>query len=137
MREGFAGEILATEPTAEIAKLILADSAHIQVEEAAYRTRKARRRGGDPVQPLYDMGDVLDSIAAFRRTVDYGTPVQLTEQVEAVFYDAGHILGSAFIEVRTPERTILYSGDLGNRHQPIVRDPSDPPKVDAASTEST
>ena len=137
VREGFSGEIVATEPTTAIAKLILADSAHIQVEEASYRTRKARRRGGDPVEPLYDMGDVLDSLNAFRRTAEYGVPVPLGKGVEAIYHDAGHILGSAFIELRTPGRTILYSGDLGNRDQPIVRDPADPPKADVVLIEST
>lgn len=137
VKEGFVGEVVTTPPTAEIAKVILADSAHIQVEEASYRTRKARRRGEEALPPLYDVGDVLDSLDAFRRRVPYEQPVALKNGVEAVFHDAGHILGSATIELRAEGKTLLYSGDLGNRHQPIVRDPSDPPRANAVIIEST
>ena len=137
VRDGFAGEIVCTPPTAEIAKLMLADSAHLQVEEAAYRARKARRRGEGAEGPLYDMGDVLMAISAFRRPVSYGEEIELGSDVSTVFHDAGHILGSANIEVRSEGKTIVYSGDVGNRDQPIVRDPSVPPKADAVLIEST
>jgi len=137
VREGFAGEILATPATAEIARLMLADAAHIQVEEAAYRARKARRRGERVEAPLYDMGDVLNSLTAFRRAVPYEKTIDLSDRLSAVFHDAGHILGSAFIELRDGSTTLVYSGDLGNRHQPIVHDPSDPPHADLLLIEST
>jgi len=137
VKEGFGGEIVTTPPTAEIAKVILTDSAHIQVEEASYRARKARRLGEKVLPPLYDAGDVLDSLDAFRRRVPYDEPISLKNGVEAVFHDAGHILGSATIELRAAGKTLLYSGDLGNRHQPIVRDPSDPPRADIVLVEST
>ncbi len=137
VKEGFSGEVVATPPTAEIAKVILTDSAHIQVEEAAYRARKARRRGERALSPLYDVGDVLDSVDAFRRRVPYEQPVALKNDVEAVFHDAGHILGSATIELRAEGKALLFSGDLGNRHRPIVRDPSDPPHADIVLIEST
>jgi len=137
VKEGFGGEIVATPPTAEIAKLILTDSAHIQVEEASYRARKARRLGGEVLPPLYDAGDVLDSLDAFRRRVPYDKPISLKNGVEAIFHDAGHILGSATIELRAEGKTLLYSGDLGNRHRPIVRDPSDPSCADIVLVEST
>ncbi len=137
VKEGFGGEIVATPPTAEIAKVILTDSAHIQVEEASYRARKARRRGDKVLPPLYDAGDVLYSLDAFRRRIPYDKPISLKNGVEAVFHDAGHILGSATIELRAEGKTLLYSGDLGNRHRPIVRDPSDPPRADVVLVEST
>lgn len=137
VKEGFSGEVVTTPPTAEIAKVILTDSAHIQVEEAAYRARKARRRGERAPSPLYDVGDVLDSVDAFRRRVPYEQPVALKNDVEAVFHDAGHILGSATIELRAEGKALLFSGDLGNRHRPIVRDPSDPPHADIVLIEST
>ena len=134
---GFAGKILCTEPTAEIAKLMLADSAHLQVEEAAYRARKARRRGKTAEPPLYDMADVLRCVDLFRPIAGYGEPVRLSDRVSCVFRDAGHILGSAAIELRSSNGNLLFSGDLGNRHQPIVRDPSPPPRADVLLIEST
>jgi len=137
VRRGFSGFIRCTLPTAEIAKLMLVDSAHLQMEEAAYRARKAKRRGETAPPPLYDMDDVLRCADRFRPIPGYGETVELGDRVNAVFHDAGHILGSAAIELRTPDGTLLFSGDLGNRHQPIVRDPAPPPKVDVLLIEST
>lgn len=137
VRRGFSGRILSTEPTAEIAKLMLADSAHLQVEEASYRARKAKRRGETAEPPLYDMGDVLRCADRFRPIAGYDKPIRLNDGVSCVFHDAGHILGSAAIELRTSDGTLLFSGDLGNRHQPIVRDPSAPPHADVLLIEST
>jgi metallo-beta-lactamase family protein len=137
VRQGFSGKILCTPPTAEIAKLMLADSAHLQVEEASYRARKARRRGKEAPPPLYDMADVLRCAELFRPVVGYDQPTKLNDRVSCMFQDAGHILGSAAIELRTSNGSLLFSGDLGNRHQPIVRDPSPPPTVDVLLVEST
>ena len=137
VRQGFSGKILCTAPTAEIAKLMLADSAHLQIEEASYRARKARRRGEVAEPPLYDMADVLHCAELFRPVTGYEQPATLNDRVSCVFHDAGHILGSASIELRTSNGSLLFSGDLGNRHQPIVRDPSPPPAVDVLLVEST
>jgi metallo-beta-lactamase family protein len=137
VRQGFSGKILCTAPTAEIAKLMLADSAHLQVEEASYRARKARRRREVAEPPLYDMADVLHCAELFRPVASYDRPQKLNDRVSCVFHDAGHILGSASIEVRSSNGSLLFSGDLGNRHQPIVRDPSPPPHVDVLLVEST
>jgi len=137
VRQGFSGKILCTPPTAEIAKLMLTDSAHLQVEEASYRARKARRRGKESPPPLYDMADVLRCAELFRPVASYDKPEKLNDRVSCVFHDAGHILGSAAIELRTSNACLLFSGDLGNRHQPIVRDPAPPPAVDVLLVEST
>jgi metallo-beta-lactamase family protein len=137
VKNGFHGEIVTTPPSAEIAKVILTDSAHIQVEDAAYRARKARRRGEKARPPLYDVGDVLDSLDAFRKPIPYEVPIALKDGVEAVLHDAGHILGSATVELRAEGKTVVYSGDLGNRHRPIVRDPKDPCEADTVLIEST
>jgi metallo-beta-lactamase family protein len=137
VQRGFSGKILCTPPTAEIAKLMLADSAHLQIEEASYRARKARRRGEIAEPPLYDMADVLRSAERFRPVADYEQPIPLNDRVSCVFRDAGHIVGSAAIELRTSNGSLLFSGDLGNRHQPIVRDPSPPPHADVLLVEST
>ena len=137
VRDGFAGRILCTRPTAEIARLMLADSAHLQVEDAAYRSRKARRRGEADVAPLYNMDDVLRCVERFQPVDGYGEPTPLKGAASCVFHDAGHILGSACVELRTANGNLLFSGDLGNRHQPIVKDPSMPPRADVVLVEST
>ncbi len=136
-QEGFSGRIMCTRPTAEIARLMLADSAHLQAEEAAYRTRKARRRGEPSVLPLYNMDDVLRCVELLRPVDGYGRATTLKGDVACVFHDAGHILGSACIELRTANGNLLFSGDLGNKHRPIVRDPSTPPHADIVLVEST
>lgn len=137
VRDGFRGEILCTPPTAEIARVILADSAHIQVEDAAYRARKARRRGERAEPPIYDMGDVLDAVSLFGRQPGYAEVTRIAGEVDLVLHDAGHILGSSIVELRAEGKTLVFSGDLGNLHQPIVQDPSSPPAADAVLIEST
>jgi metallo-beta-lactamase family protein len=137
VRQGFSGKILCTPPTAEIAKLMLADSAHLQTEEASYRARKARRRGEVAEPPLYNMADVLHCAELFRPLAGYDKPTKNNDRVSCVFRDAGHILGSATIEIQSSNGRLLFSGDLGNRHRPIVRDPSPPPAVDVLLVEST
>jgi metallo-beta-lactamase family protein len=136
-QKGFSGKILCTKPTAEITKLMLVDSAHLQMEEAAYQARKARRRGQAVAAPLYDMTDVLHCAELFRPVAGYDQPVKLNDRVTAIFHDAGHILGSAAIELQTSSGRLLFSGDLGNLHQPIVKDPCVAPKVDVLLIEST
>jgi len=137
VRDGFEGRILCTRPTAEIARLMLADSAHLQVEDAAYRSRKARRRGEADVAPLYNMDDVLRCVERFQPVDGYDVATPLRGGVACSFHDAGHILGSACVELRTANGNLLFSGDLGNRHQPIVKDPSEPPRADVVLVEST
>ncbi len=137
VRDGFSGRILCTRPTAEIARLMLADSAHLQVEDAAYRTRKAKRRGEPSVPPLYNMDDVLRCVELFQSVDGYDAAISLKNGVTCAFHDAGHILGSACVELRTSNGNLLFSGDLGNGHRPIVRDPSVPPHADVVLVEST
>ena len=137
VRQGFSGKILCTTPTAEITKLMLTDSAGLQMNEAAYRARKAKRRGKTAEPPLYDMTDVMRCSELFQPVAGYNQPIKLNDRVSAVFHDAGHILGSAAIELRTSNGVLLFSGDLGNRHQPIVKDPCKPPSADVLLIEST
>lgn len=137
VRQGFSGKILCTAPTAEITKLMLTDSAGLQMNEAAYRARKAKRQGKTAKPPLYDMTDVLRCADLFHPVAAYNEPLKLNEHATVAFHDAGHILGSAAIELRTSNGVLLFSGDLGNRHQPIVKDPCVPPKADVMLIEST
>ncbi|MDO5553619.1 MAG: MBL fold metallo-hydrolase [Planctomycetia bacterium] len=145
---GFTGKIYATAATVELAKLILYDSAHIQEEDALFKQKrhaKEKRKGPHPVVPLYTKDDVDDIVAHFV-PVAYNKPCDLGHGVQITFYDAGHVLGSAFIEVacQSPEgvtKRFLFSGDLGRGNRPILRDPelfshADKP-VDCVVIEST
>jgi len=142
VREGFRGKILATSASVDVAEIVLRDSAHIQVEDAAYkrkRHRKEGRTGKHPEIPLYDVNDVEEALPYFR-AVPYYQPIEL-DGVTIRFLDAGHILGSAFLVVDAKEngreRRIVFSGDLGSPDRPILRDPDMIHEADYLVIEST
>lgn len=140
---GFRGEIITTAASRELARLVMLDSAGLQEEEARYRNRRARRRGGTDAerQPLYTTLDALNALENFGRTAQYGQALQLAPGIEASFIDAGHILGSASILLQLAEngrtRRLLFSGDLGCGGRPILRDPARPPAADVIVMETT
>ncbi|KPK34188.1 MAG: MBL fold metallo-hydrolase [Phycisphaerae bacterium SG8_4] len=143
VREGFKGRIYCTEATAEIAQIILLDSAKIQEEDAKYkakRHRKEGRKGRYPEQPLYTTADAEACFPHFS-PVKYKQRVKVAEGVDAVFHDAGHVLGSSIIKVRATDggeqRTVLFSGDLGRPSRPIVHDPELIAEADYILVEST
>ncbi|MBN1859526.1 MBL fold metallo-hydrolase [Candidatus Bipolaricaulota bacterium] len=123
VKQGFRGTVISTEATAEIAQLILMDSARIQVEDAAYRAKRAKRRGEQAPEPLYDEADVLDVFRCAWKRVAYGDPVQVGAGMQVVLRDAGHILGSATVEISDGRRSVVFSGDLGSSNRPIIGDP--------------
>jgi metallo-beta-lactamase family protein len=142
VREGFVGEILCTEPTRDLTRLILTDSAHLQEEEAASRNKKERRRGGTPIKPLYEIEDVLISLDRFADPVPFNKTIDLSKNIKLRFRDAGHVLGAAFVQMRITEgrkrpKRLLFSGDLGNRDKPLIPDPAQPDSADIAILEST
>ncbi|MGC9370194.1 MAG: MBL fold metallo-hydrolase RNA specificity domain-containing protein [Paracoccaceae bacterium] len=139
---GFRGEIITTDASRELARLVLLDSAHLHEEEAKRRSRKHRQNGGNgPAGPLYDTLDALNSFDHFGRTVGYGERIELNGGLAATFYDAGHILGSASILLEVPEegrtKRILFSGDLGSSNRVLLNDPQPPRDVDAVVMETT
>lgn len=140
VKKGFAGPIYATPPTVDLAEIMLLDSANIQETEAEWKTRKARRAGRNGVDPLYDQGDARETHSLFR-PVEYGRAIQPAPGVTAVFHDAGHILGSAVLELRLVEGgeeiKLVFSGDIGQPQQPIVRDPAVVEQADYLVMEST
>lgn len=136
-REGFRGRVITTPPTADIARLILLDAAHLQEEEAEREARRAARRGEPPPEPLFDVADAVAAMGHFEPRARYGEPVSLAGKAEAIFHDAGHVLGSAMIELKAEGKTILFTGDLGSRGRPIVRDPESPPACDVLLSEGT
>ncbi|MHC5061071.1 MAG: MBL fold metallo-hydrolase [Planctomycetota bacterium] len=142
-KEGFNGPVYCTDATSEIAKIVLADSAHIQEEDAAYKRKRHKRQGrkpARPVKPLYSVEDALACAGLFSPT-KYKRTVRIGDRIEATFHDAGHILGSSMIKVKVPidgqMRTILFSGDVGRNDRPILRDPSVFDEADYVLIEST
>jgi metallo-beta-lactamase family protein len=143
VREGFAGKIYCNPATAEIAKIILLDSAKIQEEDAEHkrkRHKKEGRKGPYPEVPLYTTEDAEACLPLFSH-VQYRKAVGLGKGVEATFYDAGHVLGSSIIRVKVrqngQERIILFSGDIGRPDRPIVCDPTVFDRADYVLIEST
>ncbi|MDO8490684.1 MAG: MBL fold metallo-hydrolase [Dehalococcoidia bacterium] len=142
-RGGFQGAIYATPATAEIAEIMLLDSAHIQQEDAEFKKRRHERegrKGPHPEVPLYTTDDANATIPLFS-PARYGEAVEIAKGVEATFCDAGHVLGSAMIRVKIrrngEQRTMLFSGDIGKWRNPILRDPMLFDKADYVLVEST
>ncbi len=137
---GFQGEIHATEATSSLCSVMLRDSAHIQEFEAEWRSRKAQRKGEAPYEPLYTMNDALGAIALFVPH-RYETSFDICEGINVSFRDAGHLLGSSSIILTITEdgctRKIVFSGDIGNTHQPLIRDPQYVDSADYVVIEST
>ena len=139
----FAGEIITTAASRELARLIMLDAAGLQEEEARYLNRRARRRGksADAIVPLYTTLDALNALEYFGRTAVYNQVLQLCTDIKITFINAGHILGSACLVLEVTEqgrvRSLLFSGDLGLGDRPILRDPDKPPEVDIVVMETT
>lgn len=139
-KEGCKAPVYATEATCDLCNIMLKDSAHIQEQETEWRNRKAQRAGGVPYEPLYTMEDAE---AAIRALVPcrYGEEVTLAEGLRARYTDVGHLLGSAVIELWITEdgeeTKLVFSGDIGNINQPILRDPSYVTEGDFVIMEST
>ncbi len=139
VREGFRGHIFATPATAEMTRILLMDSARIQEEDAEYANRKGFSRH-HPALPLYTEADVERTVSRFR-TVEYRRTLELGEGLSARFLNAGHILGSAFLEVTSTqpagEARIVFSGDMGRYGAPLHSDPDPMPECDILVLEST
>ena len=137
---GFRGPIYTTRPTADLAEIMLLDSAYIQESEAEWRNRKAKRAGRRQAEPLYTQRDAERAIRALKK-IDYGVPKELAPGVSVIFHDAGHILGSAFLDLKLSENgdsvKVLFSGDIGQPDQPIIRDPEVIEHTDYLIMEST
>lgn len=141
-RQGFRGSIYCTPATRDLCAAMLEDSAEIQAQDAEYINRKIARTGAkmEPVEPLYDQKDVIGTLELMV-TVPYHRPIRISEEVTLTYYDAGHVLGSAIValdaDVVGTERRLLFSGDLGRRNMPLLRDPEVPPGAACLLLEST
>ncbi len=141
-RRGYVGTVYSTPATRDLANLVMMDSAKIQARDAEYLGKQAARKGSiSTFTPLYDDKDALKATSLFV-TVDYHREIQAGEGVGVEFFDAGHILGSALARVRVrdsrgAETVIGFSGDLGRKNKPIIRDPEHLPPVDYLVLEAT
>ncbi|MDY5846715.1 MAG: MBL fold metallo-hydrolase [Bariatricus sp.] len=140
VKNGFKGEIISTFASADLCNIMLRDSAHIQVAEAEWRNRKAKRSGEPLYEPLYDMQDAQNTIMLLS-PIDYDQRIDLCDGIEVRFTDVGHLLGSACIEIwineNGIEKKIVFSGDVGNTDQPIIKDPQKVGSADYLVIEST
>lgn len=138
--QGFRGAIYATGATAKLCGIMLQDSAHIQEQEAEWRNRKAKRSGEAAYVPLYTVADAVHTMSLFV-PCNYHQVIEPAEGIQVRFLDAGHLMGSASIEVTVTEngetKVLLFSGDLGNVNRPLIRDPEKPEYADAVVIEST
>ncbi len=139
-KDGFRGIIYATEATVKLADIMLKDSAHILMSEIEWKNRKAERSGDENFTPTYTLEDALGAIKLFRG-VSYDKRITASAGVDIRFTDIGHLLGSAAIEIwlreGEAEKKIVFSGDVGNTDQPIIKDPSPIAEADYLVLEAT
>ena len=141
MARGFRGDIYATEATADLCSIMLRDCAHIQMQEAEWKNRKAKRSANTPaVEPVYTMEDAEGAIKHLV-PCPYNKEIDICEGVKIRFTDVGHLLGSSSIEIWATEgditKKIVFSGDIGNKHQPLIKDPQYTRDADYVIMEST
>ncbi|HEX2534022.1 MAG TPA: MBL fold metallo-hydrolase [Chitinophagaceae bacterium] len=140
VKEGFTGKIFCTPATRELALVLLEDSAEIQESDVQYSNKRRKANGAPLLQPLYTRQDAVAAQALFTPR-EYGQWFPVTEDVEALFTDAGHIIGSACVHLRVREggatRQLTFSGDLGRYRDVVLRSPETFPQADAIIIEST
>ncbi|MFC0709704.1 MBL fold metallo-hydrolase RNA specificity domain-containing protein [Azorhizophilus paspali] len=137
---GYQGPIFATEATCELMNLMLLDAAHLQENDAAWENKWQARLGKPPVQPLYTTADAEKALSLCRPQ-PYSAALQVAPGVLVTFHPAGHILGSAIVEMELHDhhltRRLVFSGDLGNTCTPLMRDPTPLSRADVVLLEST
>lgn len=137
---GFRGKVYATKATTELCNIMLKDSAHIQEFEAEWKNRKARRAGRPLEEPMYSMEDA-EGVLKYFIPCEYDEKITLCPEITIRFIDAGHLLGSSSIEVwgteEDQEVKLVFSGDIGNGHRPLIRDPQYIQEADYVIVEST
>ena len=139
-KEGYRNSVIATKATCDLCAIMLPDSGHIQEMEVEWKNRKRLRKGEDPLPPLYTAEDAAKSLEIFK-PVQYDEIIDIDENIKARFNDAGHMLGSAIVEVWVTENgkteKIVFTGDLGNNDIPLLSPPTMISDADYLLMEST
>ncbi len=137
---GFSGPVYATSPTSDLLPIMLKDSAFLHQKDIDWINKKRERAGKEPVEPLYDQQDV-EEVLSYREGVAYGEKVEILDGIQLRFRDAGHIIGSAIVELWVQDggkhTHMVFSGDLGNSYAPLMRDPEFLSEADIVLMEST
>lgn len=140
IKQGYKGQIYCTDATADLLDIMLKDSGYIQEREAEWRNKKNLRKGKPLVEPLYTFNDAVDALKQVRPVL-YDQLIELDSDIKIVFNDAGHVLGSAIVELFIKEdenvSKVVFSGDLGMKNKPILRDPTIIKKADYLIMEAT
>jgi metallo-beta-lactamase family protein len=140
VKHGFRGSIYATVSTHELMEVLLNDTARIQESDIQWENKKRSRRGEEPLEPIYDQEDVNKTLSMVK-DIGYHKEFVPIDNVKAVFRDAGHILGSSFLELKITEnnivKTVIFSGDIGRSNQEIIKDPETADYADMVIIEST
>ncbi|MDQ1272743.1 MAG: metallo-beta-lactamase family protein [Planctomycetota bacterium] len=140
VKDGFKGRILATRATVDLCGVVLLDSAYIQERDAELENKRRIRAGKPPIKSLYTVQEAADSIAYFQG-VNYNETLDMSNGMKVRFQDAGHILGSAIVELwvkdDTQEKKLVFSGDLGQKNLPLVKNPTPIEDGDYVFIEST
>lgn len=140
VRAGYAGPIYLTAPTHDLLELLLKDAAHLEAKDTQWENKRRERAGKPLIEPLYTLEDV-EKVLALRQSLSYSTMSEVLPGVRLKFHDAGHIIGAAIVELELASgprsRTLVFSGDLGNRYSPLLRDPEKLRRADVLLLEST
>lgn len=140
VKQGYRRKIYATGATIKLLEIMLRDSAHIQEIEAGWKSRKSRRAGNTETEPLYTTEDA-EEVFKYFVPCKYDEDIFIEEGIKIRFTDAGHLLGSSSVEMWLAEggvtKKVVFSGDIGNIGQPIIRDPQYIANADIAVMEST
>lgn len=140
VKRGFRGKIYCTDATADLLEVMLLDSAHIHEMDAQWQSKRNLRAGKPPIDPLYTTEDAQEALK-YVEPILYDQQIRLNDDMKIVFNDAGHILGSAITEIWVTEgereSKIVFSGDLGMKNRPILRDPVTIKKADCVIMETT
>ena len=140
IKAGYSGPIYLTPPTHDLAELLLKDAAHLEFKDTQWENKRRERAGRRLLEPLYTLEDV-ERVLALRQSVPYADWIELLPGVRLQFHDAGHIIGAAIVELELRAGgqawTLVFSGDLGNRYSPLLRDPETLNRADVLLLEST
>src|SRR5262249_9804082 len=141
VQDGFSGPIYATPATCQLAPIMMADSGKIQEEDANYTNKKRAQRGEPPIEPLYTQQDAIEA-GKLMQPRALGQPFDVVPGLRVTFHEAGHMLGSAgeLLEITDDSGQkirLVFTGDMGRSHMPILNDPAPLPKCDYLLSEST